>query len=212
MKKKIKFPKGYSEEQILNIVDGILDYLAPHFTFGYYDVDDIKQEGRIFALEVLSKCQPGRDIKNFLFTHIKNRLINLKRDKFIRPNPCTRCLYYQSDNLHGCSQHDNITNCPKYNKWIRKNNIKKNLIETHLDLVEQATDYRKSAEQLHDTELLKIVDTHLPLQYRDDFLRLIEGCSVTQFRRDKLMTEIANIIKQYYPEGYYEENEPKVNN
>ena len=191
-------PEGYTEERVLKIIDGILDYLAPNFTFGYYDVDDIKQEGRIFALEVLSKCTPGVEINNFLFTHIKNRLINLKRNKLTRPNPCNRCKE---------CKYDCINNCPRYNKWIKRSLVKKNLTEAHAELTEQHTDYRKEVEQLHDTELLKIVDNHLPPSFRHDFLRLIEGCTIPQFRRSKLVEEINSIVKQYYPGGYYDEDD-----
>jgi DNA-directed RNA polymerase specialized sigma24 family protein len=182
-------PKGYTEEQVLTIIDGIVDYMAPLFAFGYYDVDDIKQEGRIYALEVLPRYKPGRELKNFLFTHIRNRLINLKRDKLSRPNPCTKCP--------NCDFPDKME-CPRYNIWKTRNTAKKNLAEPYLDNVDIAIENRNNTEKFHRAELLNIIDEHLPVNMRRDFLRILEGCSVTQFRKNKLIIEIKSIIAKYY--------------
>ena len=68
--------------ETLQIIRDISHALAPHFKFDSYTVEDLVQEATIFAINALSYYEEGRGtINNFLFTHIKNRLSNLRRDR-----------------------------------------------------------------------------------------------------------------------------------
>lgn len=77
-----------SQDEILSCINYVVDYLAPGFIFYPMDIDDIKQEGRQAAFKVLGKFNPNFKktgtiedrLKSFLFTHVRNRLINFKRD------------------------------------------------------------------------------------------------------------------------------------
>lgn len=73
----------------------MVDYLSPGFVFYPFDLDDIKQHARYEALRALKgfnplksnkQAKPGttsleEKLRAFLFRHVKNRLINLQRDK-----------------------------------------------------------------------------------------------------------------------------------
>ena len=71
------FPHDLKESEVILALTKAINLLAPSFTFGYYDIEDIKQEAYIFGLESLARYDRSRPIENFLYSHIKNRLINL---------------------------------------------------------------------------------------------------------------------------------------
>src|SRR5262245_57832295 len=122
-------PPGKTEAEVLAAIDKAVNTLAPTYVFGPYDIDDIKQEGRRHAIEVLAKgvYDPTRPLENFLYTHIKNRLINLKRDKLRRNDaPCRRC--HDGDPCGGPGSY-----CATYREWLARNNAKANLMRP-LDL------------------------------------------------------------------------------
>ena len=93
MKKKTKTKKTalnqVDENEFLKIVDIISKKLAYKFKFGYHEYDDMKQQISIFALEGLKNYDHKRPLENFLWTHVRNRLFNYKRDNYQRPDkPC----------------------------------------------------------------------------------------------------------------------------
>ena len=58
-------PRGMTEEQVVQIIDGITNRLAGKFKFGYHDLDDMKQQARLFAWEGLENYDglgAGRDL------------------------------------------------------------------------------------------------------------------------------------------------------
>lgn len=190
----MKMPKNYTEGEFVAIVDKIMDYLAPLFTFGYYGVDDIRQEGFLYAVEALSRYDKTKaaSLDRFLFTHIRNRLLNLKRNKLSRPNPCVGC------EVSDCQEH-----CDKYKKWYRINSVKKELTSPNFYEVGGAEGGEDIVEKYCQVECLNIIDRELPLPYRKDFLRLIEGDTLQTFRRDRLYIEIKKVMAQHYPNGNY---------
>ena len=66
--KKIKWPSNISQEDVLKIIERIVNRLSSKFKFGYYDIDDIKQEARIEALNGLAHYDEKRPLENFLDT------------------------------------------------------------------------------------------------------------------------------------------------
>ena len=194
-----KLPKGYTEEDFVSIVEGIVNYLAPLFAFAYFDVDDIKQEGFLYALEVLPKFDPKRESKldNFLFTHIKNRLINLRRDKLSRPNPCNKC--------RDCNYTDKME-CEIYRLWIQRNQSKRQLVEAGDTEVETLIDPENVFRSLCIFECVKLLDQNINIRYRKDFIKLIEGCSIPTFRKNRLIEELRILMTRFYGD---EENWPR---
>src|SRR5210317_2085879 len=73
-------------KQQLETIMKVVNRIAPKYTFGYYDVDDIKQEAYIICFEALEKYDPSRPFENFISKHLSNRLKTLIRDKYSRSN------------------------------------------------------------------------------------------------------------------------------
>ena len=80
-KEKTKPEKKYnnvSEEELLSTIDIISKKLAYKFRFGYHEIEDMKQQISIFALEGMANYDHNRPLENFLWTHVRNRLFNTK--------------------------------------------------------------------------------------------------------------------------------------
>ena len=77
-------PQGVTEKELLKIIDEIANQFCNKLKFTYYEAEDIKQECYIIAATCLDRYDGKRPLRNFLFIHIRNRLFNLKRDKFCR--------------------------------------------------------------------------------------------------------------------------------
>ena len=88
----LNLPEGVTEQEFVDMVNGIANQLCDKFKFGYYDREDIKQECYIQAIDALDRYDTNRPLVNFLWSHIRNRLCNLKRDKYFRlEKPCDKC-------------------------------------------------------------------------------------------------------------------------
>ena len=87
-----------NEEDLITIVNKIANRFASTFKFGYHEIEDMKQQAWQVALEGLKDYDGERPLENFLWTHIRNRLYNFKRDNYFRPEkPCDRCPLLRND-------------------------------------------------------------------------------------------------------------------
>ena len=90
-----KHKNKITEQELLDTIDIITKKLAYKFKFGYHQIEDMKQQISIFALEGLENYDNKRPLENFLWTHVRNRLFNFKRDNYQRPDkPCKTCPFY----------------------------------------------------------------------------------------------------------------------
>jgi DNA-directed RNA polymerase specialized sigma24 family protein len=194
----MKMPTGVTEEQVLEAIENAVKILAPSFTFGIYDIEDIKQEARTFGLEAIGRYDTSRPLDNFIYSHIRNRLINLKRDKFKRNDPpCLVCHHAEG----GRTQHPSGEFCTKYTTWKRRNEAKANL-QRPLDL-EHITDNRQSqpspendaAEIAGLNEMLVLIDTNLPVDMRATYLQMRAGKSVPKSKRVAVEAAVKEILK-----------------
>jgi DNA-directed RNA polymerase specialized sigma24 family protein len=198
--------KGYPPEKILAIIDEISSYLSPYFVFGYYDREDIEQEARIEGLNALNRYKPGKGagLETFLQRHIRNRLLNLKRDKLMRlDSPCKDC-----DGKRGgrCINYVNRNSCEPWYLWHIRNGDKRNLMEPVSEDIDNMITSKLPpvSEEYDKKELFDIVSKEIPVDMRKDFLKLTEGAPVLKFRKDKLMEKIKEIIGNYYGESDWE--------
>ena len=74
--KTFKIPKGYTEEEVVEILHRVADKLKYKFKFGYHDFEDIRQEAIIFGLDSLEKYNGKHPLENFLWVTIHNKLFN----------------------------------------------------------------------------------------------------------------------------------------
>jgi hypothetical protein len=203
-------PKGLKEEEVLEIIRKTVAYLAPSFKFGYFDTEDMKQEGTIFCLEALDSfnfdksCQDnvGDALLTFLKTHVRWRFLNMRRKQLTRLEPplcsCELCKEDSSNRL----------DCRKYSNWVKRNMAKKSLMEP-FDVDEV---YNSDASFTTDVEsnilsadVIEILNQHVPSSIRADYRRFIEGVSLPKNRRERLISEIKQILRQHYSKNMVED-------
>lgn len=196
-------PTGMTEEEVVAIIDKIAQRLARRFIFGYYDIDDIEQQARLFALEGMVNYKEGRPLENFLWVHVKNRLCNFKRKEYERiDKPCISCRHdaYNAE-FDTCAKYpDDIMSCITYYKWIRRNESKKSLvIPIKLYSVRDESEPNMSVNDcvgfVCNKEMLQLIDDKLPIILRADYLRLLSGGKVTKYKRVQIQDAIRHILR-----------------
>jgi hypothetical protein len=192
----MNLPHGKTEAEVLLAIEKAVNILAPSFVFGYFDLDDIKQQGRVYALQALAAggYDPSRPLENFLYAHIRNRYINLRRDKLRRSDaPCLRC--HAGD---PCGE-DGQT-CRRYDDWLARNQAKANILRP-LD-IEHIADERERRARVASTvcedaerdELLRRIDEQLPVELRSSYLQMRAGVSIPRARRLVVEAAVKEIL------------------
>ena len=205
----MQIPKGMTEEEVLLAIENVVNSLARNFKFGYFDVDDMKQQGRMYALQGIDNYNPDiGPLENFLRSHVRNRYLNLKRNKLTRHQPpCVECPFYDPKLLKSenkCSEFVDKRECDKFAGWEDRNFAKKHLVEP-LDISnikdERENNMRKSediAGKLDLIELRDLIDAKLPVCYRADYNRMCSGVHDPKQQRIKIIDEIKLIISENY--------------
>lgn len=210
MKKKKKLlahNKKIDETEFLNIVDIIAKKLAYKFKFGYHDFDDMKQQISIFALEGLKNYDHKRPLENFLWTHVRNRLFNYKRDNYQRPDkPCLTCPLYDphcKKSSSACESYSNKEDCSLYSSWLSRNNTKKNLM--YLTTIDEIKDYGNSftsnenllSNTVASNEIFNLLEIHLKDDYRTLYLKVKNGNKINKADMDKLTLKLREILSEH---------------
>ena len=210
MKKKKKLlahNKKIDETEFLNIVDIIAKKLAYKFKFGYHDFDDMKQKISIFALEGLKNYDHKRPLENFLWTHVRNRLFNYKRDNYQRPDkPCLTCPLYDphcKKSSSACESYSNKEDCSLYSSWLSRNNTKKNLM--YLTTIDEIKDYGNSftsnenllSNTVASNEIFNLLEIHLKDDYRTLYLKVKNGNKINKADMDKLTLKLREILSEH---------------
>lgn len=154
--------------------------MVSKYKFGYYDVDDMRQEAFIIGWLVLPKFNGSAPLENFLSVHIRRRLLNFHRDH-----------YYRSDIKDDMSKRS-------------KNNItKKNLIDTiSIDNVQDENEdnmfyYIEFIDDIECEEVLKLIDINLDINLRTDYLRMRDGITIIKAKKDRIYEAINEILGEY---------------
>jgi DNA-directed RNA polymerase specialized sigma24 family protein len=195
----MNIPNGKTEKEVCDIISSICSKLASNFKFGYFTTEDIFQEAFRIGIEAMNKggYDEGRPLENFLFTSIRNGLINFKRDNFKRTDcPCKLCYGFQS----GETRHPDGKHCEKYIKWNNRNVQKQNvLLPVGIECLTEAHDKNPKCNpnqyiNLEKKETFDIIDQHLPVEYRANYLRMREGVSVPKNIREEIILKIREIL------------------
>lgn len=190
----MEIPKGYTEEQVLQIIERISNKLAGTFKFGYFEIEDMKQEAALFAWQGLKNYDGVRPLENFLWVHVRNRLYNLKRNNYSRlDKPCLDCPFNAYKN-HECTKFFNMLDCDLYERWELRNQVKKNLMSTK-DQTDPAQAQSSSAEEeLFSRELYNVIDENIPVNLREDWIRLTYKLKLSKQKREMLLEIIKEIL------------------
>ena len=199
----MKIPEGMTEEEVIQAIQTVCNALIK-FKFGPYDDDDIRQQGAVFGIEVLNAGRydprpgpdgkPTRPLANFIFTHVRNRIINFKRDKYRRTDPpCKSC----HEAIPGRTEHDDGQYCLKYEAWLKRNMAKANLL-CPADLAELEPSHEATTveDDVATKELLALIDAKLPLSMRADYLRLRDGETVPKARKFEIEQVVREILQE----------------
>lgn len=199
MRRVLSIPPDMNPHEVLATIEKIVSNLAPGFVFGYFSVEDIRQQGRLFALEALGRWDGKRTLENFLFKHVKNRLINYKRDKFHRADPpCKECeRAYPLAPTHADGKY-----CAPFLEW-KDRNLKKQLLARSLKVEPEvmarimqriSDDDVRAPEVVGMTDLDQRIDALLPYHLRPDYLRMKEGVTVPLERREEVREAVGAIV------------------
>lgn len=186
----------HHEARFLIAVENIGKQLIKKFKFGYHEVEDMKQQIMVLAIEGLKKYDKSRPLENFLWTHVHHRLFNFKRNQYQRPNPpCLTCPLFKKDTKE-CSKYRNKDDCDLFRNWSKINNAKKNLM--NLQIMEDQTSYIDQKENLEDeaekNEISRICNEHLTGEMRTLYLKVKSGIKISKSDNLKLADTIRKLL------------------
>lgn len=156
-----------TQEQIKTILR-VIDRIAPSYVFGFYEVDDIKQESYIICHEALQRWDQIRPLENFLSKNLSNRLKTLIRDRYSRATTTS-------------ARHAEL------------NERKKRLV----DLRPASGNYEpvKDFESVMLTrEAIEYARTKVDPKTRNDLDRVLSGVSIPAVKRRRLYNKIREIL------------------
>lgn len=182
--------QGLSEDQVLEIIEEVVSKLSNKLPFSIYDMEDIKQEGRILAMEGLNKFDEERftveemykGVECFLRVHVNKRIRNHRRDNLGRT--------------------EKPVNPARIEAWEKRNQIRHNImypVDIH-DLTNDIPLRNDVVEEANYSQLIELINKELSPDLRTDFLRMCDGVRIPKGRQIKVREAIAEIIKEGIPD------------
>jgi len=202
----MKIPNGYTEKQVIEIIERIAKPLAKKFKFGYHEIDDITQQIFVEILKpdkngitILEKFDPdkGNSLDSFLWIHARNRLHNFKRDNFARPDlPCNTCpLNAYVDQK--CTAYLEQMHCEYFFKWFNRNETKKSLATSKSTEQNNEESYEDSInEKIFTKDIYSLVEKNIPVSLREDWIRFTNKLKLSKQKREYLTEFVMNILKE----------------
>ncbi len=209
--KTTKLPNNVDEAEFLKVLDNISKRLGHKFKFGYHEFDDMKQQAAIFAMEGLEKYDNSRPLENFLWTHVRNRLFNYKRNNYQRPDkPCLTCPFF--DKLYQCSKNQcskfsDKSECELYTSWSNRNDTKKNIMQPGYiehDPQHSATHF---TSLIQNQEIIKFLDENIISEHRETYLKLKHGTKIPKQQLIKLQNHIKDLMENKQWTTMFQKNE-----
>lgn len=205
----MKIPKGMTEEEVLASIDKIANGLAYKYKFGYYNIEDMKQEARIEAIDGLERYDPSKGkLETFLWTHVNNRLYNLKRNKFARPDkPCLDCPLNAYDphclkSNSQCSEFSDKSSCEPFASWDKRNSTKRNIMSP-ISMVNVKDDNERNmrreddvAQKIDFTDMVALLDEKIPVSLRKHWIKMKNDVKLPKADRTKLLDVIREILAE----------------
>ena len=199
---KIDLPHNVSNEEFIRVLDNISKRLGHKFRFGYHDFEDMKQQAAIFALEGLEKYDNTKPLENFLWTHVRNRLFNYKRNNYQRPDkPCLNCPLFDKSykcSNNQCSAFTNKSDCELYAAWASRNEAKKNIMQPSYiehDLLQKK--HEDLSSDIQNKEIIDYLDAEVSLEHRENYLKLKHGDKIPKQQLLKLQKYISELMENF---------------
>ena len=181
------------DSEVITSMQKVSKSLSHKFVFGYYNDEDIYQECMLECFKALKNYDASRPLENFLYSHARNRLINLKRDKFKRSDaPCKQCHAGEP-----CGSEEPGSFCNKYENWITRNNTKANLMKPlDISFVPEESASRDGNYDMEIQEILLLIDKELPMELRSTYLQMRDGVFVAKAKRVEVELEVTDIMRR----------------
>lgn len=190
----------YSEEELIAEIEKVVKTVAPSFVCGYYTLEDIESEATIEAIKCLDRYDETRPLPNFLYSHIKKRLTNFRRDHYYRAEaPCNLCRKKEDgETLHFDKKH-----CTRHKSWVGRNTRKQLLMNSARravicdDDVMDVLSFAKQSDNFEDKEIFQLVDEKLSAYLREPYLRLMDKAKINPALKVSLLKELREILCHY---------------
>lgn len=180
------------DAQTIQTIQRVAKNIAPRYTFGFYDRDDIEQECFLIAAEAIGKYDENLgSLENFLYTHLNNRMKNFLRKHYYRRT--FTCVY--------CGGEDPACESCERRRW--RFAVKKHLMEPiDIDNINcnnetNAYESQNLHEKLELDEIFTIINQHLEIYLRADYLRMLEGIHVPKPKREAIENRIIDILEEH---------------
>lgn len=198
----------YTTEDKIAIIQNVSRRLSEYFTLGYLTKEDIQQECFILGWEGLKKYNNKHPLEHFMYVHIRNRFLNLIRNKVRRKDPpCYTC--HAAHLEPELFKPDHIKNefCKKYLMWLERNNAKSllmhNLSSEDFDVFEKISD-GLSAE--YKEKIIDLLNKELSIKNRKILNRYLEKKKIPPRIFKIFVEECQLIIKKFNIKWEGEEN------
>ncbi len=182
-----------TKDELLRIADPIIAKIAKTRKtqkFAYYEGVDIEQEVWVFCLQALGRYDPDKAsgdisiekrIEHFLNNHVTNRIKNLMRDKYFRPENKTVPKFGNSR-----TRMDLVNALPL--DICDANNIEK--------ILGSGANYNDPVSSLLAKETIHLILSKLPSELIDPFESIIGGNKVRKGIEMYLQEEVARILQE----------------
>jgi DNA-directed RNA polymerase specialized sigma24 family protein len=183
------------EEEVFNLIQRIA---SEHCfkTFGYLDVDDLKNEIWVICLEQLKDFKEDRGkLEHFLRVAVRTRLVNKFKDitKSVR-SPCTRCPFYRPNNKLDCKKFKtHKEKCFKWKNYQLSIESRNSLLNPSESKVERNIGDNSITKMITD-EVKEIIKENIAHEFVNDFEILISAGRLPVKRQKKLQEQISKII------------------
>lgn len=207
----MKIPKGLSEKEVLDAIEIAAKGLGHKYRFGYHSFEDMEQFARLEALDALenNKFDPKKGkLGTFLWTHVRNRLFNLKRNKFTRPDlPCLDCPLKAYDphcekSFSRCTAHNDKMNCEIFANWENRNTAKRNIISP-VSMADVKDEHEKNMKVKEDYDnvvdanyITTLIDEKIPVNLRRSWIKMKTDINLPKQERIKLQEAIREILAE----------------
>lgn len=163
-----------SPEQ-MTVIMRVINRLGTKYAFGFYSLDDIKQEAYIMCVEALERYDSSLPLENFLSKHLSNRLKTLRRDKYHRQN---------------------VSN-EKHNELNERKKALVDLLPIHSSESPIDLSYEHDFEAtLSNQQAIDEVMTKLTPSLRNDFLRMANGVPIQSYKRKAVCDAVKEILNE----------------
>jgi DNA-directed RNA polymerase specialized sigma24 family protein len=200
-------PSTVTEDEFVRVVERVADRLWFKFGRIHGSREDYSQEISLWALQAMPKYDASRPLDGYLFRVARNMSMNWIRDHITRTDfPCSKCH-------SGTPCGEDGACCRRYKRW-KERNTRKAAIARPVGL-DKAVDLTRDStveDEVAGCELAQLIDRHLPVELRADYLRMLAGTKppVPLHRREKVQQAVADILAGKYtdlPDDTVEESD-----